>query len=159
MAPRSPINHFGVLVPDLDEAIEQWQALLGVRFRPPFVASFPRVECGEEVEEPGELSLTYSVEGPPHVELMEATGTGVWRAELGFGLHHVGGYVPDVEAERRRLADLGATPEADVRAPDGRLMLTYLRPSDPPGPLLELLTEAMYGPWAAWVAGGPPPGG
>jgi catechol 2,3-dioxygenase-like lactoylglutathione lyase family enzyme len=151
------LNHIGILVEDLEEGISRYSKILGVRFRPPFHGKFAGLEQNGVVA-PAELLLTYSMEGPVYVELMQATGDGVWSAKHGFGLHHFGGFVSDITAQTRRLAQAGLRPEASAYTPGGELLLSYFRPGDLMGTRYELLSEKLRPGWETWVAGGPPPG-
>jgi catechol 2,3-dioxygenase-like lactoylglutathione lyase family enzyme len=151
------LNHVGMLVEDLDKGIAHYAKALGLRFRPANVASFAVVE-EDGVSAPADLIMTYSMEGPPYVELMQAMGSGVWSARHGIGLHHIGGFVADIEGEVRRLAREGLTPEASIYTPDRELLIVYFRPGGLMGTRCELLSEKLKPGWSAWVAGGPPPG-
>lgn len=70
----SPYFHIGILVPDLDEATERFSDVLGVTF-------VDRVYQDSEYFDDGgviknlRLHLTYSIDGPPYHELLEAQGT------------------------------------------------------------------------------------
>jgi hypothetical protein len=92
------------------------------------------------------------------VELMQAMGSGVWSAKHGFGLHHIGGFAPDLPRHLERLGAGGVQPEASIYTPGGELLITYFRPSGLMGTRYELLSEKLQPKWAAWVAGGPAPG-
>jgi catechol 2,3-dioxygenase-like lactoylglutathione lyase family enzyme len=151
------LNHIGILVEDLAEGIRRYSDILGVRFRPPNLAKFAVFEQ-DGVSAPAELLMTYSMEGPVYVELMQATGSGVWSARHGFGLHHIGGFVSDIPAHLRRLARAELQPEASAYTPGRELLLSYFRPGGLMGTRYELLSEKLRPGWEAWVAGGPPPG-
>jgi catechol 2,3-dioxygenase-like lactoylglutathione lyase family enzyme len=151
------LNHVAMLVEDLTEGIKRYSEILGVRFRPPNIARFAAVE-ENGVSAPADLLMTYSMEGPVYVELMQAMGTGVWSSAHGFGLHHIGGYVSDLPQHMRRVELAGLKPEASVYTPGGELLLSYLRPEGLMGTRYELLSEKLKPGWTRWVAGGPPPG-
>jgi hypothetical protein len=152
------INHFGILVEDINTAIEHYSNLAGLPFCEPIEATFAHVDHGTHVEEPAVVRLTYSMGGPAYIELIEASGDGVWSAKHGYGFHHFGGYRADIEAAHEDAIALGAEPECVVRAPDGHHMLTYFAPGSLIDVRVELLTEGMLPDWERWVAGGPPPG-
>jgi len=84
------LTHVGILVENLAADIERYSRILGLHFRPPNPASFAIVEEGG-ASAPAELWMTYSMEGPPYVELMQATGSGVWLVNLGCAVAFVGG--------------------------------------------------------------------
>lgn len=151
------LNHVGILVEDLAEGIERYSKILGVRFRPANLAKFAVVEQ-DGVRAPDELWMTYSMEGPPYVELMQATGSGVWSRAHGFGLHHIGGFASDLPAQMQWLEQGGLLPEARIYTPGEELLISYFRPGGLMGTRYELLSDMLKPKWAAWVAGGPPPG-
>jgi len=150
------LNHVAMLVEDLAEGIERYSSILGLRFRPPNLACFAVVEQGG-VSAPAKLWMTYSMEGPPYVELMQATGSGVWSRAHGFGLHHIGGFASDLPQWVSRLERQGVLPEARIYTPSGELLIVYFRPSGLLGTRYELLSELLRPKWTSWVAGGPPP--
>jgi hypothetical protein len=152
------INHFGILVEDIDTAIEQYSNLAALPFCEPIEASFAHVDHGTHVEEPAIVRLTYSMGGPAYIELIEASGDGVWSPRHGYGFHHFGGYRADIEAAHQAAIARGAEPECVVRSPDGAHMLTYFAPGSLIDARIELLTEGMLPAWETWVGGGPPPG-
>ncbi|HEY4773184.1 MAG TPA: VOC family protein [Xanthobacteraceae bacterium] len=151
------LTHVGILVENLAADIERYSRILGLHFRPPNPASFAIVEEGG-ASAPAELWMTYSMEGPPYVELMQATGSGVWSAAQGFGLHHIGGFASELAQWVRRFEQLNLEPEARIFTPGGELLIVYFRPSGLMGTRYELISDALRPQWASWVAGGPPPG-
>lgn len=80
-------SHVGYVVPDLGEAMRRLTASAGLRWA--VARTLPvtlRTPAGEIATE---VNLTYSVQGPPHLELIaEQPGT-VWGSEHA-GLHHLG---------------------------------------------------------------------
>jgi catechol 2,3-dioxygenase-like lactoylglutathione lyase family enzyme len=151
------LNHIGILVAELEEGIARYSDILGVRFRPPNLAKFASLEQ-DGVRAPAELLMTYSMQGPVYVELMQATGDGVWSARHGYGLHHIGGFVSDIPEHMRRLVGAGLAPEASAFTPGGELLLSYFHPGGLMGARYELLSDKLKPGWSAWVAGGAPPG-
>jgi methylmalonyl-CoA/ethylmalonyl-CoA epimerase len=79
--------HVGYVVPDLGAAMEQLTASAGLRWAA--ARTLPVTLRTPAGEISAELSLTYSVQGPPHLELIaERSGT-IWGSEQA-GLHHLG---------------------------------------------------------------------
>jgi len=148
------VNHVGILVPDIAEGIARYSAILGTTFLPAHKAEFALVE-EDNASGPAELWLTFSTGGPPHIELMQATGSGVWSADQGYGLHHIGGHgeliLPELERQNLR-------PEARIYKPDGQLIITYFKPQDLGGTRYEIVSAALKPNWDAWVSGGRGPG-
>ena len=144
-------HHFGIVVPDLDAAMEELGSQLGLTWAP--------VRHGERtVRHRGrlvttDLRLTYSMEGPPHLELIgEARGT-PWEP-TGGGIHHAGFWVPDLRDTGRLLARAGMTPEATYDAEDGGL-LGFAYFTDANGFRVEILDDSRRELFDEWLAGGP----
>jgi hypothetical protein len=60
--------------------------------------------------------MTYSMDGPPYVEILEATGEGLWSTERGLGMHHIGGFATDFAATVARYEARGLQREATISA-------------------------------------------
>ena len=88
---QAPYFHVGVLVADLDAAIERFSALLGLRFGPVSDTQTP-VQGATEVTE--HVLATYSLDGPPYIELIQGGGDGLFSLRNGEGLHHLGVWWP-----------------------------------------------------------------
>lgn len=97
------IDHLGLAVHRIDEALAQYEPLLGGRGSPP-----------ETVETQG-VRVSFLEAGDSHLEFLEPlrpdTGVGRFLEKRGEGFHHVAFRVPDV-----------AKALADVRAHGGRLI-------------------------------------
>lgn len=121
-----PPFHVGILVKNIDEAVANFGALLGVKFEP---AHSQQVGTGETVR------LCYSLQGPPYLELVEMTGAGIWSPDQGEGLHHIGLSDPGVPG---RCAAFGG---ADVIAsgPGGSPLVAITRPAALHGVRVEYL--------------------
>ena len=66
------------------------------------------------------MLATYSREGPPYFELIEAIGESVWApAMAGRGLHHFGVLAADPLAEIARLEACGFEVEVQAVSPEG----------------------------------------
>jgi hypothetical protein len=75
------IYHVGIVVTDVDAAMLEMAASLGVTWgRPQLVANLPSGTADGPV-------FVFSLEGPPYYELIRARPATVWHAP---GLHHLG---------------------------------------------------------------------
>lgn len=112
------LYHMGLVVPDLAAAMAQLSEQLGLMWAP--VREFP-VRVVEGGRPPVELSVpaTYSQQGPPYFELIQATGQGLWSTAYAGQLHHLGLFVDDVAAEVQRLEAIGFVTEMVGVQPDG----------------------------------------
>lgn len=147
------VYHHGVRVPDLDLAMEELGAALGLTWCEP-------QQREQQVWLPGEgvstipLRFTYSAEGPVHVELLEGAPGSIWDGREQPGLHHVGVWCDDVGGETQRLVDHGWTVRLGQLPPEeGYGAFTYVQP--PSGLIVELVWSAIRPMFDRWFAGGP----
>jgi methylmalonyl-CoA/ethylmalonyl-CoA epimerase len=131
------IDHIGVAVEDLDEAIALYQERLGMPF-----------QHRETVEEQGVEAVLLGV-GESHVELLRPLGpdtaVGQFLQRSGPGLHHVAYGTDDIDSalEAVRGAGLGLIderPRAGIRGS----RVAFLHPKSTGGVLTELV-EAPEG--------------
>jgi methylmalonyl-CoA/ethylmalonyl-CoA epimerase len=132
------IDHVGVAVEDLDEAIELYQAGFEMR-----------LAHRETVEDQGVEAVLLDV-GESHVELLAPLGpetaVGKFLARKGPGLHHVAYAVGDIEAVLRTLAEEGlelidAEPRIGIRGS----RVAFLHPRSTGGVLTEIVEPAKGG--------------
>jgi catechol 2,3-dioxygenase-like lactoylglutathione lyase family enzyme len=159
-----PIHHVGLLVPDLPAAVDLLGAALGRSFLPPRrVTSQHRVDPGEfGDEEPHESTsfISWSTSGPPYYELIEGKPVPAGLLSIavhGTGLHHVGMFVPDVDAEIRRLASLGIAPQTRALTEDGRTLCCWTHPTPGSGLIFEYIEEAARPAVQQWIETGAGP--
>ena len=94
----------GLVVADLDAAIEEFHKALGYRFELIVDGVLPtRDELGESTPP---MRMTVSRE-QPQLELLEAVPGTHLAARAGTGLHHLGYYVDDLAASSKALTALG----------------------------------------------------
>jgi len=102
----APYAHIGVLVHNIQEAIERYSRL-GLTFMEPHT-----VEVGHLADEDGqikqiELRIAFSQEGPPHWELLQAVGDGIYGPHHVGTLHHVAVLAGNPIARREGLVRQG----------------------------------------------------
>lgn len=137
-----PVHHIGILVPDLDEAIERWSRATGYRFSEIGRYRTDRWEDDSSPHpHPHDARFAISFEGTPRIELLEVTGEGTHGAS-NLGPHHLAFLgVDDLESERARLGSLGfATNGANTDA-DGNLLLFFTEPVPELGVRIELVSN------------------
>jgi catechol 2,3-dioxygenase-like lactoylglutathione lyase family enzyme len=149
----SNLFHVGILVPDLDEAVERFAEVLGLSFKEPAVAHVDRFEQGASVEAL-DLRISWSIQGPPYLELLESQDNSGLYGHSHEGLHHVGLWEPDPEALMDRLRNLGLGQEATQYTPDDRILATYTAPAELYGTRLEFIDASRRPGMEAWIAGG-----
>ena len=102
----------------------------------------------DQLEEDGQpaaardLTVVYSVEGPPYLELIESQEGGVWGHHHGEGLHHIGSYHDDLAGRVAELLAVGTTPECTVYMA-GELIAIYLGPEHTHQTRLELVRKPV----------------
>jgi hypothetical protein len=130
--------HIGVVVDDLDAALEDFTALFGYEWCAPIGVEVPVVlPDGEFLLD---LRFTYS-RSVPRVEMIRSTPGTLWVPAEGSGVHHVGYWSEDVEEDGARLAARGYAMEAKGVHPDGSASWAYHR--SPAGPRLELVSRQL----------------
>ena len=148
----SQLFHVGIRVPDLAVAMDELGETMGVTW-----ASVQ--DRAMSVWIPGEgqvtyqLALTYSVEGPVHLELMQGPAGTVWDGDDRTGAHHFGVWTDDVGAHTQALIDVGWNLELSANPPDeGYGRFSYVR--SPQGVLVEPVSVASRARFERWWAGG-----
>lgn len=152
MLDHARLFHIGIRVTDLEAAMAEVGTQAGVTWasvqdRPMSVwvpGSGPAVL---------QLALTYSVEGPVHLELMQGPAGSIWDGHDVPGAHHFGYWSDDVGADTTALLAAGWTLELAADAPDaGFGRFTYVRA--PSGYLVEPVAIASKPRFERWWAGG-----
>ena len=143
-APR--IHHVGILVADLEQARERWARATGYTFGP---VHHYRTDhyCDRSNPAPHHHDARVSMtrDGPPHIELMEFTGTGTHAAATGEGAHHLGFLdYPDLAGRMAHLATLGIGDDGRSLAPDGTLLLWFTARDDLNGIRLETVSTGPH---------------
>lgn len=105
----SRLWHVGMAVPDLDRGKKEIGELFGLTWRPVVTRSMTITDADGR-EQAVDVQVTFSLGGPFAVELwQEIPGTPLATPEHGW-FHHLGYWVPDHEAEKKRLGALGYPP-------------------------------------------------
>lgn len=132
------IDHIGIAVKSLSEAVPIWTAILGHNV------------SGEEEVPAEKVRVAFFGDGPGRVELLEPTDPDSPIARhlenRGPGIHHVCLAVSDLDAavERAEAAGLEALPPR-IRTGAGGHRVTFFHPRSAGGVLIEL-SEAATGP-------------
>ncbi|MDX6631103.1 MAG: hypothetical protein QOH00_3349 [Gaiellales bacterium] len=151
MAGELPFVHIGIVVRNLEEAMARFERF-GITFMAPRVVHVDRlVEGGRETSL--DLRIVFSLEGPPHWELLEAVGDGIYGPERSGGIHHVAVLDPDPERRVEALAGEEFRLTAAQYRPDGSMIVGYLDPVGLDGVRIELIHEPVQEAIMAWVSG------
>jgi catechol 2,3-dioxygenase-like lactoylglutathione lyase family enzyme len=144
--------HVGIRVPDLSAAMAEIGPALGVTWAS--VQDRPMtVWTPADGVVTLQLALTYSVEGPVHLELMQGPAGSIWDGDDVPGAHHFGMWSDDVRADTDERLAAGWTLELAAAPPeDGYGRFTYVR--SPQGVLVEPVSSASRPRFERWWAGG-----
>ena len=147
------LYHTGVRVPDLDAAMSEIGSTLDVTWAE--VRDMPDMQLWtpDAGVHGASLRFTYSCEGPQHVELLEASPGCIWYSGDNPGVHHLGVWVSDVQAEVAAAeADGWRCIAASAPPDDGYGPWAYLQP--PSGMIIEVVSEAILAHFEPWWAEG-----
>ncbi|MCR2808375.1 MULTISPECIES: VOC family protein [unclassified Microbacterium] len=126
------IHHIGFLVADLEAAIAHWSKVTGYTFSP--IARY-RTERYADASNPEphwhDARISFSLEGPPHIELMEFHGAGTHAVTEGEGFHHLGFMnTPDIEARMAQMQAMGFTVNGQSIDENGHVVLWFTDKAD-----------------------------
>jgi catechol 2,3-dioxygenase-like lactoylglutathione lyase family enzyme len=146
------IYHVGVLVTDLEAAMADLGASLGVTWTNVEDRQMPVHYQGEDLTVG--LRFCYSKEGPQHIELLQGEAGSYWDGTGRDGLHHTGIWTDNVTADTEALIAAGGTLEISRGRPDGAKgfgTFTYVRTVT--GLLVELVDSAAKPRFESWWSG------
>lgn len=128
---ESKIQHLGVAVNSIDEALNFWRDALGLELR--------EIEV---VEDQG-VRVAMLPLGESRVELLEATGAetpvGKFIAKRGPGIHHLCVEVDDIRAKLAALKARGVRLiDEEPRTGAGGALVAFVHPASTGGVLIEL---------------------
>jgi hypothetical protein len=145
--------HVGYVVPDLIEAMERLTASAGLQWakarRLPVRLRTPAGEIATQVH------LTYSVQGPPHLELIEEQPETIWGRQY-RGFHHLGYWSSRFTDDIDAMVRAGFEFEAGAVNEHGALTrFAYLR-EPRTGLRIELRDESRRRATEEWLRGAAP---
>lgn len=140
MLDPADLFHTGIVVADLDAAMQQLSAVAGYRWTTPMTNTIP-VVIGD-TERDVEFRMTYSVQAP-HLELVHEIPGTLWTAAPGIATHHLGYFVDDVAVTSRDLDAAGFAFEA------GTAVFAYH--TNALGVRIEIVQRGLFGDWQAFL--------
>jgi len=140
----------GMVVPDIQQAIEDTQKSLDLEFTP--VQQSPlRMRTPQGIEE-FDLRFVYSLGTAPHLELIEGIPGGYYDARGGY-IRHVGLWVDDLAAASEELTRRGMPLEAAGMDGD-REPHAFVFHAHPWGLRVELVDRVQQDYFETWLGGG-----
>lgn len=130
--------HVGIITDDLQSTAAALRASLGYEWGDEIGGPTPVVLPTGPVEL--DLRCMYS-KTSPRLELVRSVPGTLWVPVEGSGLHHLGYWSDDVDADSRELEQRGLAGEATGTHPDGSPFWSYHRA--PTGPRIELLSRQL----------------
>ena len=109
--------HMGVVVSNLEEAMEFYSAGTGLTWHSPQSLDVEHLVEGHVVAT--NVRFTYSVEGPVQVELVEGPIGSFWDPNVDAGTYHMGYWTEDLRGDLDVLTDAGWTVRFTRCRPDG----------------------------------------
>jgi hypothetical protein len=139
--------HTGIMVSDLDMAMQQLTEAAGYRWTTP-MGGIVSVRIGS-ADRDLEFRMAYSVQAP-HLELVQQIPGTMWMPSPGTAAHHLGYWVDDVPAASRRLTEAGFDFEAgDISG--GEAPANFAYHNNPFGIRIEIVRRDMFGDWNAFL--------
>jgi methylmalonyl-CoA/ethylmalonyl-CoA epimerase len=130
------VDQISYAVNDIDEVIEKWSTLYGMG---PWTF---RENGGSDAKgRPWKIRMAFTYIGPVQIELVQCTEGRIFQSKFldkwGEGLHHLGFYVDDVDAEAKKLIDQGA--KLLIQDPGN---FAYLDAGGPGGAIFEIMRRS-----------------
>jgi catechol 2,3-dioxygenase-like lactoylglutathione lyase family enzyme len=146
--------HIGILVRNLQEAVEHYSNLLDIRFTEPAQASVFIENPQTQQTETTNLIAVYSRTRAPYVELLQTTGDGIFSEKNAGGILYFGIWEPDIDARIKNLEEQGIGIDALLRAAPGKSVYAIITAPDKMGVRMEYVKELLRPVTEAWVLTG-----
>ncbi len=152
MKPKLNLYHTGIIVDDLDEAMESWSAALDVKWAPPRTAATPMLSSDGILDR--EVRFTYSLQGPHFIELLEQVNPAPYvNLTGGRHVHHLGYFTNDLERSSRELEERGFRRElSGVDHHGGIARASFHYNPNNPGFWIELVDGEIADEIGGWIA-------
>jgi hypothetical protein len=110
------VSHIGIVVPDVEAACRDLSATLGVTWAPVIQQTVRARSNAEDIE--AIVTLTWSREGPPYLELVHGDEGTPWASGGHRRLDHLGYWTDDVAAATASLEPAGLAVEVAGLSPE-----------------------------------------
>jgi catechol 2,3-dioxygenase-like lactoylglutathione lyase family enzyme len=149
---ESSIFHVGILVPNLEGAIEHYGRVLGIEFN--HIVETPVSLLIDGEKQTVDARLTFSRQGPPYVELIQMHDESFYSGRGVEGLHHIGVWSSDYAATKDRLLSEGLKAEAEVLDGKGNSYVWFNTPESAGGTRFEFVDDSMREALEEWIRTG-----
>jgi catechol 2,3-dioxygenase-like lactoylglutathione lyase family enzyme len=134
------VEHIGILVDDLEAAIDRWSRATGYTFSPIVRYRTDRwVDSSDPAPHPHDARIAFSLEGPPRIELMEVTGFGALGSSE-RGVHHFGFAGVDIAGRVDALEAQGVGHDGHALDAQDRMLVCFTDKHALDGVRLELVS-------------------
>jgi len=137
----SDLYHTGIVVADLDAAMERLSAVAGYEWTTPRAFSLP-VRIGND-DRTVDFRFAYSLQAP-RLELVQEIPDSIWTPAPRNAAHHLGYFVDDVAAVSGRLTEAGFAREACALGDDGS-PAAFAYHVDSAGIRIEIVERSLFG--------------
>lgn len=151
-SPLMRLYHTGLIVNDLDKAMDQMGHSLGLRWAPPKESRTPLL--GPDGVANRHVRFTYSLHGPHFVELLEQLdATPYLNLTGGRYIHHLGYFTDDLTAAAAGLEAAGYRRELSGVPENGLLTrASFHHNPESPGMWIELVSHEIATEIGNWIA-------
>ncbi|MFF7090777.1 VOC family protein [Streptomyces rubradiris] len=146
--------HVGMVVPDIDAAVQRCARVFGVPFTAATLTESPHQEEGDVTHTPFRQRQAISRTREPYIELIEATGDGVFSPSQGGALMYYACWESDMNSRVARLRSQGFGMDAVIRMDATSDPIAAITSHDSHGIRLELADPAAKPVMEHWARAG-----
>jgi catechol 2,3-dioxygenase-like lactoylglutathione lyase family enzyme len=150
----APYYHIGIVVRNFDEAVEHYSSVLDVKFTEPtdnvLCIENPQTQQTENIK----VVVTYSRSRPPYLELIQASGNGIFSEKNAGQILYFGVWEPNIESRIEKLKQQGIGIDALIRPECDKPATGIITARDKMGIRIEYLSASLRLATEAWVLTG-----
>jgi hypothetical protein len=150
----APYYHIGIVVRNYEEAVEHYSSLLDVKFTEPtdsiLCIENPQTQQTENIK----VVVAYSRSRPPYIELIQASGNGIFSERNAGQILYFGVWEPDIEDRIEKLKQKGMAIDALIRPECDKPATGIITAPDKMGVRIEYLSTSLRLATEAWVLTG-----
>lgn len=139
----SRLFHIGVVADDIEKAMAEMSRSMGLTWKGGRSTTMDLVIDGEHRQI--DMRIAHAVEGPPHIELIEARPGTPWSPPHGTGVHHVCYWSDNAAATCAALEQSG---HRRILGPAGSAGGYFLSPA---GMIIEIISAELHDHLSGWI--------